>query len=132
MSEPSHRFSRKDLAQIVVGASVLVNPLAITEDAWALGRDLPLLNTLLIAAASYSVIAWFIYHSFHGGSIKGHHREFRRRVLSVYLVTLAVSSLCLLAIGKWPILSEPLVAIKRTILVSLPGSFLATAVDSMH
>lgn len=131
MSETGHQFKLKDLAEIAIGACVLVIPLAITEEAWNLGRELPLLNILLIVCFSYTVIAVFVYYSLYHGTLSEHSREFRRRVLSIYLVTLAVAALCLLAINKLPLLSEPIVAIKRTILVSLPGCFLATVVDSM-
>jgi uncharacterized membrane protein YjjP (DUF1212 family) len=37
-----------------------------------------------------------------------------------------------LAIGTLPFTTDPLTAITRTVLASLPGSFLATAIDGMN
>lgn len=50
--EPTHPFSRKDLAEILVAACALALPLAVTEEVWDLGRDLRLLSVLLIVAVS--------------------------------------------------------------------------------
>jgi len=125
-------FSQKDLTEIVVGACTLALPLAVTEEVWNLGRDLGTLNVLAIVAVSYAVIAYFVRSHFYAGNLQGRHAEYARRVLSVYGVTLVVAALCLLAIGKLPLLSDPLVAFKRTVLVSLPASFLATVVDGLH
>ena len=54
------------------------------------------------------------------------------RVLTVYLLTLMVSALMLYAIDRLPAFTEPLVAIKRTVLVAFPAVFAATVVDSLH
>ena len=132
MNEQKQHFGRKDLFEIIVGAAILVIPLAITEEAWDLGRDLPLLNILMIAAGSYTVIATFIYFRFYDGDLNGHRRQFAHRVLAVYFVTRCGAALVLLAIGKLPLAADPLIAIKRTVLASLPGSFLATAIDGMN
>lgn len=81
---------------------------------------------------SYALVAYFVRSHFYGGNLTGRHEEFTARVLSVYVVTLLVSGLCLLAIGKLPLLSAPVVAFKRTVLTSLPASFVATVVDGLH
>ena len=132
MTEQSHSFSRKDLAEIVVGACTLALPLAVTEEVWNLGEELHILNVLAIVVVSYAVIAAFVRYHFYGGRIEERRREYVKRVLSVYGVTLVISALCLLAIDKLPLLSDPMVALKRTVLTSLPASFVATVVDGLH
>jgi uncharacterized membrane protein len=125
-------FDRKDLTEIIVGACALAVPLAVTEEVWDLGKEIHFLNALLIVAVSYGVIAFFVREHFYQGNLEERRGEFVRRVLSVYAVTLVVSALCLLAVGKLPLLSEPTVALNRTILTSLPASFVATVVDGLH
>ena len=132
MPPQTRAFSRKDLTEIVVGACTLALPLAVTEEVWDLSRELHVLNVLAIVAVSYAVIAYFVRSHFYGGDLTGRHGEYIKRVLSVYGVTLLVCALCLLAIGKLPILVEPTVALKRVVLTSLPASFLATVVDGLH
>lgn len=50
----------------------------------------------------------------------------------MYGVTLVVAALVLLAADKLPLVSDPMVALKRTILTSLPASFFATVVDGLY
>jgi uncharacterized membrane protein len=132
MTEPSHTFSRKDLAEIIVGACVLALPLALTEEVWDLGKELHILNVLAIVVVSYAVIAAYARVHFYEGRLEGRGGEYLKRVLSVYGVTLVVSALLLVAIDKLLLLSDPMVALKRTILISLPASFFATVVDGLH
>ena len=132
MKEQARAFDRKDLTEIVMGACTLALPLAFTEEVWNLGEELHILNVLAIVAVSYAVIAYFVRSHFYGGRLEGRHDEYVKRVLSVYGVTLVVAALCLLAVGKLPVLTEPVVAVNRTILASLPASFLATVVAGLH
>ena len=52
------------------------------------------------------------------------------RVAVTYSVTLLISIFLLFGIDRIELLQEPLVAIKRAIIVAFPASFAATAVDS--
>ena len=132
MAESTHRFSLKDLGEVVVGACTLALPLAVTEEVWNLGQELPMLNVLAIVAVSYGVIAAYVRAHFYGGRLTGSHGQYVKRVLSIYVVTLTIAALCLLAVDKLPVLADPLVALKRVVLTSLPASFFATVVDGLH
>ena len=132
MSETRHKLTRQDVAEIAVGASVLAVPVGMLEDIWVLGVELPVINIVLIALASYALIALFVYYLFYKGSLEGHWREFLKRVVTVYVLTLVISSLILLAVDKWPLLSDPIVAMKRAVLVSCPASFAATILDHLN
>lgn len=124
-------FVLRDVLEIAMGACMLILPLAFTEEAWDLGEQIPLLNALLFALVAYLIIAVFIYFQAYGGILEGHRNEFWRRVGSTYAITLVVAALTLAGIEKLPLMSDFLVALKRTILVSLPGCFFATAFDSL-
>ena len=52
------------------------------------------------------------------------------RVAVTYSVTLLISIFLLFGIDRIELWQEPLVAIKRAIIVAFPASFAATAVDS--
>ena len=56
---------------------------------------------------------------------------FAARVLITYGLTLLISVLLLLGVDRLELLSDPLLALKRTILVAFPATFAATAVDSL-
>ena len=58
-------FRVRDALQTVVGASILAIPAAYTEEAWNLGRDLPVANISAIALISILFIATFVYFNFY-------------------------------------------------------------------
>ena len=57
----------------------------------------------------------FSYALFYRDHIKGFAGEFVKRVVSSYLLTLAVSVMMLLLVDKLPLLDDPGVAIRRAI-----------------
>ena len=132
MSDTRHELTRHDVAEIAVGASVFAIPVGISEEIWGLGVELPVINVVLVALASYALIALFVYYLFYKGSLEGHSREFLKRVGTLYVLTLVISSLILLAIDKWPLLSDPTVAMKRAVLVSCPASLAAAVLDHLN
>jgi len=131
-SSQPRAFDRKDFGEIVIGSLTLALPLALTEEVWNLGTELRLLNVLLAVLVSYCVIGVYVRAHFYGGRLTEHRNEFIKRVMSVYLVTLLVSALCLLLVDKLPLFTDTSVALKRVVLTSLPASFFATVVDGLH
>ena len=87
MSDTRHQLHLKDVTEVAIGASILALPLAITQEAWDLGVDLPLINTISIAVASVVILGLFIYHSFYAGDLQGRGKGFLKRVLRVVLVS---------------------------------------------
>ena len=86
----------------------------------------------MIVGFTLVILAWFGAHFFYGGSVAGRTGHFVMRIAVVYGLTLAVSALMLLAVDRFPIATEPLVALKRAAIVALPASAAGTVVDSMH
>jgi uncharacterized membrane protein len=124
-------FSSKDVAEIAVGSCVMAFPIAVTEEVWTLGVELPLGRALLISLGSIGFIAWFVYELYYDTTFRYPHREIAKRVLSVYGLTLVIAASILLGVDQLPILDAPLVALKRTTIVAFPASFAATVVDSI-
>jgi uncharacterized membrane protein len=134
MNEPPKptRFSRKDIAEIALGCCSMAFPVATAEEIWALGETLSFGRVMLFGIASISVLALIIYHVYHAAEVKFDRKEFLRRVLSTYGLTLAISALILFGVDHLELLDAPWVGLKRTILVAFPASFAATVVDSLH
>ena len=104
-------------------------PVAVTEEVWNLGAELTLPHVLFFALASISFLALMVYMLDHG-SVGPNRKVFVQRVLSTYFLTLLIASLLLLGVDRLEPFSNPLVGLKRAILVAFPASFAATAVDS--
>ena len=131
MSKPAEpRFHWRDLAEVLIGACILAFPVAVTEEVWSLGAELSLGRVLVFAVVSIFFLATVIYviHRHEGRPLS--HKTFMLRVVGTYAVTFAISALLLLGLDRLDLFQEPLVALKRTILVAFPASFAATLVDS--
>jgi uncharacterized membrane protein len=124
-------FKLRDVVEILIGASVLCIPAAYTEEVWQLGTQLPLRNVIGIVALSLLFLSFFGYFIFSRGHLRDNEWQFVMRICCVYLITLAVSAFILVLVEKFPIVSDPATAIKRAVLVSFPGCFSATVVDSL-
>jgi uncharacterized membrane protein len=133
MNEKSdHLLGLKDVAEIAVGSVVLAFPIAVTEEVWNLSDELPLGRILFISLGSILFVSLFIYYLFYQSNLQDHWRDFLKRIGTVYLVTLFMSALILFAVDKLEITTNPVLAIKRTVIVALPASFSATVVDSLR
>jgi uncharacterized membrane protein len=114
----------------VTGACILGFPVAATEEVWSLGAELSLGRVLVFAVVSIFLLATVIYviHRHEGRPLS--HKTFMLRVIGTYAATFAISALLLFGLDRLDVFQEPLVALKRTILVAFPASFAATVVDS--
>ena len=93
---------------------------------------MPMLNALLISVFSAVFVGLFVYIKFYRGQLREHLKLYSCRVISTYLVTLAVAFVLLALLQKLPLSDEPATALKRIFLVAFPASFSATVVDSLR
>ena len=131
MDKTQRHFHIKDVSEWVLGSMLLAFPVAMTEEAWNLGKELPALSILLIAVLSLVFIAWFGYYRIYQSSLATHRQEFVLRVFAGYAIALIVAAFVLALFNQFPLGSEPMVAIKRMVLVAAPASAAGTIVDSM-
>lgn len=133
-STPSYSRTSKlrlrDVAELTIGACVVAFPVAVTEEVWNLSAELSLFRVLMIAIATLLVVAALVWLIYHHGEPPEDREDFLRRVLTVYFLTLLISASLLFGIDRLE-LADPILALKRTILVAFPASFAATAVDSL-
>lgn len=121
----------EDIIQVVVGASALAVPIAFSEESWNLSNTLPMTNVIILIVLSLVFINLFTFQSIYQGNIKFRLLVFLSRTVLVYLVTLFVVFIVLIAMDKLPLLNEPIVALKRIVIVSFPASMGGVVVDSL-
>lgn len=124
------RFNLEDASQVTIGAFALAVPISFSEEAWKLGATLPLENLLLVFVLSILFLGLFAYNSVFQGNIKYRIPVFLWRIAIAYLLAALVVGLVLLSLDKLPLLSEPIVAFKRLIVITMPASMGAIIVDS--
>ncbi|GGP42078.1 MULTISPECIES: DUF2391 family protein [Shewanella] len=127
---PKPTFNAEDIGQIAVGAFALSVPIAFSEEAWRLSASLPTLNLVLVVLLSLAFITLFAYQSVFQANIVNRRGAFLLRVVAAYLLTLLVVGIVLLALNKLPLLTDPILALKRIILIAMPASMGAIIVDS--
>jgi uncharacterized membrane protein len=131
VTDSQHETRLKDLAQMIIGAGTLALPVAMSQDTWEIAKGLSLGDITAIVCTSVLLIAGFVYAVYFRGGLREHWPHFLWRVLSIYGLTVIVSSANLLLVNQAPWLTDPTLALSETVLVSLPASFAATIVDHM-
>ena len=123
-------FNQEDAGQVSIGAFALAVPISFSEEAWKLGETLPLLNLALIFCLSVIFLSFFAYQSVFQGNIKYRISIFVLRIIIAYSIAACVVALVLLALNKLPLLTDPIIALKRLIIITMPASMGAIIVDS--
>ena len=121
----------RDVAEIVIGSLVLAFPVAITEETWNLSAEISITRTIVITLSSLVFISFFVQTTYRHDFSFPSQKDLAARVASVYGLTLVVSAAVLFAVDRLPLITETLVALKRTVLVAFPACFAATVVDSL-
>ena len=123
-------FNTEDASQIAIGAFALAVPVSFSEEAWKLGETLPLINLLLVFVLSVVILGFFAYESVFQANIKHRIPVFLIRIVIAYLIAALVVSLVLIALNKFPMFAEPIIALKRLIIITMPASMGAIIADS--
>jgi uncharacterized membrane protein len=127
----TQRMQGRDVAEIIIGSLVLAFPVALTEEVWNLSVDMSFARALVISLSSLVFISFFVKTTYRHDFSFSSQKQLMRRVMSVYGLTLLVAAAVLFGIGKLPLVTETMVAVKRTIIVAFAASFAATVVDSL-
>lgn len=122
-------FKPRDIMQVVIGSTILALPVTYTEEAWNLGKELPLLNVGLLAFISLAFIALFVYFNFYRFNLKGNLFKYIKRVIATYLISILVVAILLTVIQRCPWENDFILSLKRIIIVAFPASMSATISD---
>ena len=120
----------EDIIQVIVGASAFSVPVAFSEESWNLGRTLPVQNIILLIVLSLLFTNLYSFYSIFQKNVRHRMGVFISRTLVDYGVTLLVVFVVLFALNRMPLMSEPLIALKRVLVLSFPASMGAVVVDS--
>jgi uncharacterized membrane protein len=123
-------FNKEDASQVAIGSFALAVPISFSEEAWKLGETLPLVNLALIFSLSVIFLSFFAYESVFQGNIKYRIPIFISRIFIAYFIAAFVVILVLLSLNKFPVISDPVIAMKRLIIITMPASMGAIIVDS--
>ena len=123
-------FNVEDASQIFVGAFALAVPISFSEEAWRLGETLPGFNLVMLFTLSALFLGLYTYESVFQSDIKYRKLIFVFRIVIAYCMAAVVVALVLLCLDKLPLLDDPVVALKRVIVITMPASMGAIVVDS--
>jgi uncharacterized membrane protein len=123
-------FNLEDASQIFVGAFALAVPISFSEEAWRLGEVLPAKNLLMLFTLSVVFLALYTYESVFQRDIKNRKLVFIVRIIAAYVMAAFVVALVLYCVDKLPLFVEPIIAINRVIVITMPASMGAIIVDS--
>ncbi|QOP41342.1 DUF2391 family protein [Sulfurimonas marina] len=123
-------INSEDISQIAIGAFALAVPISFSEEAWRMGETLPVVNLLVVFLLSISFLGTYAYYSVFQGIVSKRYYIFILRIFIAYFIAALVVALVLFSLNKFPLIDEPLIAIKRLILITMPASMGAIVVDS--
>lgn len=106
-------------------------PVAFSEESWRLSETLPWLNIVLLFLLSLIFINLYSIDSIFSGKIKHRLSHFLFRTIIDYAITLIVVFIILFALNRMPIVDEPIISLKRIIILSFPASMGGVIVDSL-
>ncbi|MFT7879788.1 MAG: DUF2391 family protein [Sulfurimonas sp.] len=126
------RIKTEDIIQIAIGAFALAVPISFSEEAWKMSVTLPFYNLLLVFMLSVTFLGMYAYYSVFQGQVSKRYDIFILRIFIAYFISAMVVALVLLALDKLPVIIEPVIALKRLILITMPASMGAIVVDSIN
>ena len=122
-------INTEDIVQVIVGSSALTVPIAFTEESWRLSETLPLLNVIVLIFLSLLFISLYSIQGIFQGQIKHRISHFVLRVIIDYGIALIIVFIVLFALNRMPILDNPIIALKRIIILAFPASMGGVIVD---
>ena len=124
------KFNLEDASQVAIGAFALGVPISFSEEAWGLGETLPAFNLAIIFGLSVIFLSLFAYQSVFQGNIKHRVPIFLFRIIVAYTIAGVIVAFILISLDKFPIFSDPAIALKRLVIITMPASMGAIIVDS--
>ena len=121
----------RDVMQLIIGATLLSTPLALTEEVWRLGEVLPLYNIVLLMVLSMVFTSLFVYYNFYRQHLLSHWLEFVKRIVLIYIISLGVSFIMLHLFDKGLPGTPWLITLKRMVIIAFPASMSATVADML-
>jgi uncharacterized membrane protein len=124
------RFASKDIAQQIVGATILSAPFSVTEEVWNLARDLNATHIIFIVLITVLFDVLLFYYTRYQKTEEKKFLEFPKRIISIILVTYITSAVVLTVFGViGGRIQDNLWAIKLIVMVGLFANIGAGTAD---
>ncbi|MEM8782868.1 MAG: DUF2391 family protein [Planctomycetota bacterium] len=124
-------FKARDIAQVVVGSTILAVPMILSDETIRAAEEMTRLRIGVVAFVSVGFIAAFAYFNFYRKMIRGHVLDFTKRVVLTYGISLAVVLGLMETLGQTHWSTEYEQTLRHMILVGLPASMFATVADAV-
>lgn len=124
-------FTARDMMQVLVGASILAIPVALTEETWKLGQSLPIINVFVLMILSFIFISIFTYYHYYKDKLHHYAGFYVTRTVSTYLLSFLIVAVLLTVIQKTPWTTDFIMSFKRTVIVSFPASLSGAIADTL-
>ncbi len=121
----------RDVFQIFAGSLLIGAPLCFTEEIWNLSISLNPSNVVALGLMSFVLMASFVYFNFYRDKISGQFANFIKRIIVTYIIVAGSIALLLALVDKFPIQTEPLIALKRVVIISFPSLFAGVITDNL-
>ena len=93
------KFAFKDIAQQIVGATILSAPFAVTEEVWNLAKNLNPTNLVFIVVITIVFDILLFYYAKYQYTGSKNIFEFSKRIMSLIIVTYVTSTVVLSVFG---------------------------------
>lgn len=129
--EPIHVTLRwQDIFEMLFGAVFVALPFGFTNEVLRVGADMTLWRATFIFGITLVVLGGFIHQNLYRQLQDGLHPHLMIRIFFTYLMAFSAAVLVLTIIDQIHWLQEPLIALKRSFVLTLPASFGAVTVDT--
>ena len=124
------KFASKDIAQQIVGATILSSPFAVTEEVWNLARNLTTINIVALIAITVLFDILLFHYTKYQKTENKRFLELPKRIISLLIVTYAASAIVLSVFGViGGHIQDSLWAMKLVVMVGLFANIGAGTAD---
>ena len=124
------KFASKDIAQQIVGATILSSPFAVTEEVWNLARNLTTINIVALIAITVLFDILLFHYTKYQKTENKRFLELPKRIISLLIVTYAASAIVLSVFGViGGQIQDSLWAMKLVVMVGLFANIGAGTAD---
>jgi len=124
------KFASKDIAQQIVGATILSSPFAVTEEVWNLARNLTTINIVALILITVLFDILLFHYTKYQKTEDRRFLELPKRIISLLIVTYAASAIVLSVFGViGGQIQDSLWAMKLVVMVGLFANIGAGTAD---
>ena len=123
-------FAFKDIAQQIVGATIVAVPFAVSEEVWGLSKNLDHIHVITVISITIVFDILIFYYARYKTMEEKRFWLFPKRIISLLIVTYGASALILTAFGViGEKIQDPIWAVKLVVMIGLFANIGASTAD---